>query len=67
MELLDAYVAALHAFHMARNSFSSNLSADHAAASAGCDTKEEAFNALARKRDLYCKHVQMHNSRSPVA
>lgn len=64
--LLDAYMAALRAFHLARNSFLSNLSADHAAAAAGCDTKEEAFIALARRRELYWKHVRMHDCRRPV-
>ena len=66
MALLDAYMDAPRVFHTARNSFLSNLSADHAAAAAGCKTKEEAFLALACARDLYWKHVQMHECRRPV-
>lgn len=66
MALLDAYVAALQTFHMARNSFLSNRSADHAASAAGCKTKQEAFIALAQMREPYWKHVQMHNCRRPV-
>lgn len=63
MALLDAYMDALRVFHTARNSFLSNLSADHAADAAGCKTREQAFTELARTRELYWKHVQMHDCR----
>jgi hypothetical protein len=67
LALLDAYMDALRAFHTTRNSFLSNLSADHAADAAGCKTGEQAFIALARTRELYWKHVQIHDCRRPVA